>query len=404
MAELGVTKGTLLVEKEPCQICDRSVYPGKTGPETPMTSSRTGKPIDRQISKINTALPQGSQLTVVDPESASIYRGVKPAVTPRPPASGATGAKAERPATESKPQSKPQAKPGAAAEPAPPRAGAAPKAGSAPRAGTAKPAAPRVQPAAAAAAPTTSSKTQPVARAAARELAADFRALRVARGITGALQIVSFIATLQTLDTFSKMTASSLAGKGFILTKEIAEAQSLQKKAAALQRDYAPFSEGLSGKSLTFMKAAADPLAAGRAASSISDLDTSLELLRIDLADRIARIDTARREAEAKQKAAEAILADPKASAAIAMATLGTAELAQLFAAAQDLQRIAGALRSASSDLTSVKKLVDDDYDFIHSWFQTLFDICRKGGHCGLKTIRIPFVGTSNIHILPGEE
>ena len=75
MNELGVTSATLLQELEPCQICDRSVYEAAHGPETPLRSTRTGKPISRQTPKINTALPVGSRLTVVDPDSASTYWG-----------------------------------------------------------------------------------------------------------------------------------------------------------------------------------------------------------------------------------------------------------------------------------------------------------------------------------------
>lgn len=95
MNELGITKATLLVEKEPCQYCDRSVYPSETGPISPLKSSRTGEPIDRQTSRINSALPTGSRLTVADPEAASTYWGIKSAprtirsAEPKPVARGA---------------------------------------------------------------------------------------------------------------------------------------------------------------------------------------------------------------------------------------------------------------------------------------------------------------------------
>jgi hypothetical protein len=88
MTELGIKKATLLVEKEPCQICDRSVFP-HGNPEIPNKSSRTGEPIDYQISKINTALSADSELTVVDPDAAGLYAGVRsttgPNSTPAPP-------------------------------------------------------------------------------------------------------------------------------------------------------------------------------------------------------------------------------------------------------------------------------------------------------------------------------
>lgn len=122
MQEEGITRGTLLVEKSPCQICDRSTYSQPEGPQQPMRSSRTGEPIDRQTPKINTALTVGSQLTVVDPDDASLYRGVKPA--PR----GPSVRPARRPPAPKKPTAPPVAKPpkspapstAATAAPAPP--------------------------------------------------------------------------------------------------------------------------------------------------------------------------------------------------------------------------------------------------------------------------------------------
>lgn len=403
MEELGITKATLLVEKEPCQICDRSVYPQETGPETPLISSRTGEELSRQTPKINTALRRGSELIVVDPESASLYRGVKSVPSPKPPGPGGTGKKPEAGPSKGGTPAKPKAEVGAA-EAAPPKAETAPKPkpgpGTVPRTGT------TLKPggtAGTAAAGPAASEARLAARAAAREIAADFKILRVAKGLSAALHIVGFISALATLDTFTKMTTSALAGKGFKLTKEIAEAESLETRSAELKRDYLPFSDKLTEKQLNLIRAAADPLAAGQAASGISDLDIRLDVLRDELAGQITRVNAALREAEAKQKAAEAILNDPTASAAIAVATFGTAELALLFAASQDMQRIAGALRSASADLTGVKAQVDADFEFIHGWFESLFEICRRGGQCSLTVIEIPFVGTSRIHGLPGE-
>ena len=387
MEELGITKATLLIEKEPCQICDRSVYSQETGPETPLKSSRTGKDLSRQTPKINTALRVGTELTVVDPESASYYRGVKPAPPPVVPGSGGKGKKPDTSAAGGGLSVKPKQDASKQAGPAPktsvaetavvPRTGTAPKAG----AGAGGPGV---------ATGGATSEARMAARTAAKELSADFKILRVAKGLSAAIRIVSFIAALSMLDSFTKITMSSLAGEGFILTKEIAEAKELDRKASALKRDYFPFSEKLYEKWLNFFRAAQDPLSAGLAASSISDLDIALYYLKLDLPEQIARVNAALKEAEVKQKAAEAILNDPKASAAIAMCTLSTAELAMLFAASQDMSRIAGALRSASANLTKVKNKVDEDFEFIHGWFQALFEVCREGGQCWL-------------HILPAE-
>lgn len=86
MVELGIKKARLIVELEPCQICDRSVYPGPDVPTEGVTGSRSGKTIPLQTSKINTALPPGSKLTVVGPESTGVYVGVNARIAERPPA------------------------------------------------------------------------------------------------------------------------------------------------------------------------------------------------------------------------------------------------------------------------------------------------------------------------------
>lgn len=96
MNELDITEGTLLVEDEPCQICDRSVYDPEKGPEEPLKSTATGKDLVRQTPKINSALPRGSKITVVGPKTTGIYWGT---AAPKPkvplPATGVV----ETPAT-----------------------------------------------------------------------------------------------------------------------------------------------------------------------------------------------------------------------------------------------------------------------------------------------------------------
>lgn len=83
MREQGITRAKLIVELEPCQICDRSNYPGPDVPTGGVTGSASGKQIPLQISKINTALPADTKLTVVGPESTGVYEGVGPKVSPQ---------------------------------------------------------------------------------------------------------------------------------------------------------------------------------------------------------------------------------------------------------------------------------------------------------------------------------
>jgi hypothetical protein len=85
MREQGITRAKLIVELEPCQICDRSTYPGPDVPSQGVPGTASGKQIPLQTSKINTALPAGTKLKVVGPESTGVYEGVGPKVSPKAP-------------------------------------------------------------------------------------------------------------------------------------------------------------------------------------------------------------------------------------------------------------------------------------------------------------------------------
>jgi hypothetical protein len=122
MRELGITKATLLVELEPCPLCDRSTYPGgEQGPEIPLTSPKTGKEMSYQNPKISSALPRDSELKVIGPITTGTYRGTAtPTTRPPgvPPAGGSGPAPVAPPVapTSEKPGA-PSAKPPAATAP-----------------------------------------------------------------------------------------------------------------------------------------------------------------------------------------------------------------------------------------------------------------------------------------------
>jgi hypothetical protein len=130
MREQGIARARLIVELEPCQICDRSTYPGPDVPSGGVTGSASGKQIPLQTSKINTALPAGTKLTVVGPESTGIYEGVRPSVSPRAPVVPSVG----DPLPHSQPAQSAVAPKTAAPGPGPAAQGAAttPKTGSTP--------------------------------------------------------------------------------------------------------------------------------------------------------------------------------------------------------------------------------------------------------------------------------
>lgn len=75
MRDRGIARATLLVESEPCQICDRSTYPHGEVPREGVPSTKSGKPLPMQTPKINTALPRDVVLVVIGPLSTGIYSG-----------------------------------------------------------------------------------------------------------------------------------------------------------------------------------------------------------------------------------------------------------------------------------------------------------------------------------------
>jgi hypothetical protein len=228
----------------------------------------------------------------------------------------------------------------------------------------------------------------------------ELRLLRAARVLTVAAHVVQLLGALSTLDQFMGMTMNSLSGKGFILTKEIAEAEALAQEAEQLATSYPPFSDSIQEKGFLLFKVAGDPVSAGKVSVTLSDLRFQIMRTEGPLSDRIGRVERVQKEADAKERAAMRILEDPQASAAIAAATFGTAELAQLFAASQDLSRISGALSRAAAAFRKVDSLMRSDMDFLKAWEDSLFLVCQKGGACSIKTL--PIIG--DVQITPPSE
>jgi hypothetical protein len=278
------------------------------------------------------------------------------------------------------------------------------------RGGAQKPTVPRlviseklgaVLPSSAAEAGEISAEARAAARAVAADVATDFRLLRAARVLSTAVELLNLIASLQMLDEFISMAESGLAGRGFVFTKEIEQSADLQTKSRDLQTSYGQFSDSVQTTGFKLFKAGADATAAGQTASEISTLGSNLKSLNSDLGKRIAKTDRAATELRLKREAIEKILSDPKASGAIAAATFGTAQLAELLAVSQDFSVIEGNLDRASAALRSVQTLVTSDIDFLQKWWDFLFEICEKGGMCAKRTIEVPFLGPVTVQALP---
>ncbi len=248
------------------------------------------------------------------------------------------------------------------------------------------------------------SAARSIAREAARQAATDMRLLKAARVLATASQVLQGVSALKTLDKFMGMTRSKLAGGGFILNAQIAQANALRKEAEGLASSYETFSESVGISTYRLMGASADPLSAGQAGSHVADLLDQLTDLRRDLGERIQSLDHTLNLVRLKREAALNILNSRQASGMIAAVTFGTAELAELFAVSEDLLMIQGGLNGAVSSFRKVSEQLDSDIYTLNEWSEALFKACEKGGYCSTGYIHIPFVGDSRIRGYPGEE
>jgi Domain of unknown function (DUF4157) len=261
--------------------------------------------------------------------------------------------------------------------------------------------------------PTLSSGATGAATAEARAIAAevgktlrtDLRLLRAARVLNAAVGVVNIIGALQMLDQFTGMARSALAGQGFILTGQIAQARQLEREAVALDQDYRPFSDSVQEQGWHFLRVSADGANAGAAASGVSQLHSAIRRGQVDLPARIERVASALREVRAKEEAAQRILDDPAATGALIFASFGSsAQVVEVFAVHEDLVRIRGSLQTTLNALRSVDGLMRSDLEFLDSWFDVLFESCRRAGICSTRRLDLPFGGSTTLRSLPGEE
>ena len=196
------------------------------------------------------------------------------------------------------------------------------------------------------------------------------RAATVLRTATAVLQAVGALLTLKTM---VDMATSKLSGGGFFLTKELAQAEQIGEDARNLQNDYPSYSGSIQSSGFKLLAAPYGSLESLKAVIwGLFFVMSDLVSLQESLKERVSALGKSLSEVTAKRKAAEAILDDPKASAALIVATFWTAELAQIFGAWDDLGHLEGRLTSALTSLQAVQPMVDDDIAFLSAWISYL--------------------------------
>jgi hypothetical protein len=231
----------------------------------------------------------------------------------------------------------------------------------------------------------------------------DLRLLRAARILQAGTQILHFVADLQMLADFTSMATSGLAGEGFVMRDELSQARRLEHRAVEFETGYLPFSQQLGEVTASFISVV-DPADAGRVVGDLGDILPQIAEYARDLPEQIDRIDEALRRVEANRRAAEAILRDPAATAAISMATMSDADIARLYGVQEDLIHIAGHLRRAREIFGRIRDAVLLDLETVQAWDDLLFRRCLRGGQCAEWPIRVPFVGSTTIRFLPPSE
>jgi predicted nucleic acid-binding protein len=215
------------------------------------------------------------------------------------------------------------------------------------------------------------------ARAIATELNEEMKTtMRLARAATvlrTATAVLQAVGALLTLKTMVDMATSKLSGGGFFLTKELAQAEQIGDDARKLQNDYPAYSDSIQSSGFKLVAAPYGSLDSLKAVIwGLFFVMSDLVSIQESLKERVSALSKSLSEVTAKRKAAEAILNDPKASAALIMATFGTAELAQIFGAWDDLGHLEGRLTSALTSFQAVQPMVDADIAFLSAWISYL--------------------------------
>jgi hypothetical protein len=198
--------------------------------------------------------------------------------------------------------------------------------------------------------------------------------------LKGLVAVAQLAGTLLMLTDFATMAKSAIAQRGFVLSKEREQAGNLRDESIRAQREYDKFSDDVHFMGLALFISGADPSTLGPVLDSLSDLGGSINDARIGLKKQSARVKAALKEVTAKRMAAEKIVSDEKAAAALAVATFGTAELAKIWTAYVDLDALEGALMSTDAAMDWTLDRIDDDIDFVTSWFSYLDGIAVAAG------------------------
>lgn len=221
-----------------------------------------------------------------------------------------------------------------------------------------------------------------VAKEAIANLETDLKILKFSKYLTTAFIILDGISSILTAVDFLNMSQSKLENGTFMMNDYVAKAKEMDADADKIAQGYPNISEKLNELQLDLIHAMFSPENLGNVILGVLDFKLQLSKLQETIDNRISFITSAKREADAKHDAAINILNSRTSSGLIGGLSFGTAQLATLFAASQDLEQLSGIFSSTLNTLQEVKDSIKEDVYFLQQWYNSLLLICNNDPTC----------------------
>ena len=221
-----------------------------------------------------------------------------------------------------------------------------------------------------------------VAKEAIASLESDLKILKFSKYLTTAFAILDGISSILTAVDFLNMSQSKLENGTFMMNDYVVKAKEMDADADKIAQEYPNLSEKLNEMQFNLLKAIYIPENLGNVILGVLDFKLQISKLQETIDTRISFITNAKKEADAKHDAAIKILNSHTSSGLIGGLSFGTAQLATLFAASQDLEQLSGIFTSTLSTLQKVEDSIKEDIYFLQQWYDLLLSICNNDPTC----------------------
>jgi hypothetical protein len=188
-----------------------------------------------------------------------------------------------------------------------------------------------------------------------RQELTELRYARAARALKAGAALLQLVGAVSMLASMTDMAKSKLSGSAFVLDPELKRAREAEAQSTSLQSALEPYEERVYNLNEAFTRAQATRASARDALLVAYEVSADLDNQIISpVSQMLSALRRYLAVVSRRRRLAESILNDPVPSRALAVATMGTAELALIFAASEDLLQIESALEGAQRALRDV--------------------------------------------------